>query len=121
MPAPGLDASFVAVLHYAYDRGWHWGSDIAITFGPLGFLYSRFYDPLNYSLLVMAWAFLAGSASLGLCAIAGAAGPVATIIASICLAVSFVAFTPDVFLFSTPLLLAVVWCSLLQPFEVPHY
>jgi hypothetical protein len=111
MPSAGADPSWVAVLEYAYDQGWHWGSDVAFTFGPLGFLYSRYYDPMNYNTLLIAWTFLAGSAGLGLCAIVGSAGLLATIVASVGLAISFVAFTPDVFLFSAPLLLVVVWCS----------
>jgi len=38
VPSPGLDQSWMAALHLAAQRGLDFGSQIASTFGPLGFL-----------------------------------------------------------------------------------
>lgn len=40
-PAPGLDSSWNAGLAMAVEDGLHFGSQIAFTYGPLGFLQSR--------------------------------------------------------------------------------
>jgi len=32
-----------AVLSYAHQRGWHFGTDLVFTYGPLGFLSSRYF------------------------------------------------------------------------------
>jgi hypothetical protein len=44
LPArPGLDPSWGMVLVYAHRQGLQFGRDIAFTYGPCGFLFSRFY------------------------------------------------------------------------------
>jgi hypothetical protein len=110
IPSPGLDESWVAVLQYAYDHGWRWGPEIAITFGPLGFLYARTYNPLVFSVALVAWTFLATSVGLGFAAATGA-GFLRTAVAAAGLVFCFVAFGADTFIFSVPLLLVVVWCE----------
>src|SRR5437879_11326347 len=44
LPAkPGVDPSWGMVLVYAHRHGLQFGSDVAFTYGPYGFLISRFY------------------------------------------------------------------------------
>jgi hypothetical protein len=40
-PAPGLDASWNAGLAMAVEKGLHFGTDVAFSYGPLGFLNSQ--------------------------------------------------------------------------------
>jgi hypothetical protein len=110
IPSFGLDESWIAVLQYAYDHGWRWGADIAITFGPLGFLYSRTYDPLVFSTALFVWSFLATSMGVGFAA-ANQAGPLRAIISAAGLVYCFQAFGADAFFFAIPLMLVAVWCS----------
>lgn len=59
-----LDPSWTMVLRWASLHGLHWGSDIAFTYGPLGYLspYNA-CDPTTYGLFVTAQIALAGAAA----------------------------------------------------------
>ena len=60
-----LDPSWTMVLRWASMQGLRWGSDIAFTYGPLGYLspYSA-CDPALYGSFVAAQIALAGAAAL---------------------------------------------------------
>lgn len=59
-----LDPSWTMVLRWASMHGLHWGSDIAFTYGPLGYLspYNA-CDPAFYAAFVAAQIALAGAAA----------------------------------------------------------
>ncbi len=62
--ADQLDPSWALVLTWAKLRGLHWGSDIAFTYGPLGYLYSMSTpDPAHYGVFVAQQIALAGAAA----------------------------------------------------------
>jgi hypothetical protein len=44
VPGPGLDPSWMQVIARAAAREWQWGSDIAFTYGPLGYLRASIFD-----------------------------------------------------------------------------
>ncbi len=52
MPHAGLDASWSLAMNVAAGRGLAFGTEIAFTFGPLSALYTHFYSPANYGLVV---------------------------------------------------------------------
>jgi len=52
-----MDAAWILTLHHAFANGWHWGSDIVWHYGPLGFLFGKYYHPDTYGWLVALWLF----------------------------------------------------------------
>lgn len=59
-----LDPSWTMVLRWASLHGLRWGSDIAFTYGPLGYLYPlNACDPNRYGAFVAAQIALAGAAA----------------------------------------------------------
>lgn len=54
-----VDPSWMAVLNEAAARGWRFGTEIAFTYGPFGFLHARMYHPETYALMLAAWIALA--------------------------------------------------------------
>lgn len=65
MAADELDPSWTMVLGWASRHGLRWGSDIAFTYGPLGWLYPlAAADPERYGLFVAVQIALAGAAAL---------------------------------------------------------
>jgi len=59
-----LDPSWTMVLRWASLHGLRWGSDIAFTYGPLGYLYPlNACDPRSYGLFVATQIALAGAAA----------------------------------------------------------
>lgn len=54
MPGPGLDSAWQQVVAHAAASGWQWGTDIAFTYGPLGYLRSPPYDDALLG-SVLAW------------------------------------------------------------------
>ncbi|HVH34241.1 MAG TPA: hypothetical protein VM847_09060 [Tahibacter sp.] len=59
-----LDPSWTMVLRWASLHGLRWGSDIAFTYGPLGYLYPlNACDPRSYALFVATQIALAGAAA----------------------------------------------------------
>ena len=67
VPGIGLDASWVAALHVAAQRHLHFGSELAYTFGPLGFL--GLPGPYFGWTSVLAFAFVVGVAFVAVTAI----------------------------------------------------
>jgi hypothetical protein len=58
---PGLDASWIAVLGGAAERGELFGRDLISTGGPLSALYSRFFDVVEWPWVLLAGALIAGT------------------------------------------------------------
>ncbi|HWA85168.1 MAG TPA: hypothetical protein VG710_03005 [Opitutus sp.] len=70
-PMRGLDPAWQTVLNEAWARGWKTGSDVVFTYGPWGWLTTKYYDPATFwprlawefgwnalvaiSLVVLAW------------------------------------------------------------------
>ena len=52
IPKFGLDASWILVLHHAFDQGLLFGKDLVWHYGPLGFLFGGNYYPENYGIMV---------------------------------------------------------------------
>jgi hypothetical protein len=57
---PGLDASWALCLPYFFQHGMQFGRDVVFTFGPLGFVISRFYCGSGFWLQVTAMGAVAG-------------------------------------------------------------
>ncbi len=57
----GLDWSWVEALHVAFARHLQFGSDIAFSYGPLGFAHARAYWPGLFALTFAYWAVVAGA------------------------------------------------------------
>jgi len=53
------DPSWIMALNEAFANRWHFGSEIAFTYGPYGFLHCQSYHPQTYSWLIGGWLFLA--------------------------------------------------------------
>jgi hypothetical protein len=51
----GVDPSWLALLNDAITRDWHFGTEILFTYGPLGFLHGRVFDPETYVTLMATW------------------------------------------------------------------
>src|SRR4051812_26063643 len=49
---PSLDPSWMMILSRAFAGHWQFGKDVLFTFGPYGFLFSYFYDPHTYPLMI---------------------------------------------------------------------
>lgn len=58
MPEGGLDPSWSQALQVARERGFHFGSDIIFTYGPLGFLLSSFYHPGQIYFFIGFWSLI---------------------------------------------------------------
>jgi len=54
-----LDTSWMLGLHVAFAAGWRWGHDVVFTYGPLGFLATRLYDPRTRIAMLALWVALA--------------------------------------------------------------
>jgi hypothetical protein len=54
-----LDTSWMLGLHVAFAAGWRWGHDVVFTYGPLGFLATRLYDPRTRLVMLALWVALA--------------------------------------------------------------
>ncbi len=52
MPTPGFDPSWAYVLHESFAEGRQWGTDIILSYGPLGFLVINVFHPDTYLLLL---------------------------------------------------------------------
>jgi hypothetical protein len=70
----GVDPSWLALLNEAMTSDWHFGTDILFTYGPLGFLHGRVFDPETYLTLLATWLFVACVLALTLWRIAGLLG-----------------------------------------------
>jgi hypothetical protein len=57
-PNYSLDGSWVLVLNSAFERGMRFGRDIVFTFGPLGFVGPRGYDPVAFPYVMLVWTAL---------------------------------------------------------------
>ncbi len=55
----GLDPSWGLALHVAVERGLQFGTDLAFTYGPLGFIYPRMYWPGMVWVTLAFWLLLA--------------------------------------------------------------
>lgn len=55
----GLDPSWGQALHVAFERGLQFGTDLAFTYGPLGFIYPRMYWPGLVWVTLAFWLLLA--------------------------------------------------------------
>ncbi|HKT83087.1 MAG TPA: hypothetical protein VJQ84_04540, partial [Solirubrobacterales bacterium] len=64
-PTPGLDPSWVAGLYMAGERGMHAGTEIAFTYGPLGFLGLPNLFEITMGRIAFAWVLFA---QIALCA-----------------------------------------------------
>ncbi len=53
-----LDSSWVFVLHEAFIGHYAFGRDILWHYGPLGFLFAKYYHPATYAWMLAAWAML---------------------------------------------------------------
>ncbi|MCH7688143.1 MAG: hypothetical protein IH899_15925, partial [Planctomycetes bacterium] len=53
------DPSWIIALNEAFANRWHFGSEIAFTYGPYGFLHCESYHPQTYPWLIGGWLFLA--------------------------------------------------------------
>ena len=60
-------SSEAAVLDYAQQKGWQFGTDVVFTYGPLGFLTSRQFFPATALARMAADALLCFAVSAGLC------------------------------------------------------
>ncbi len=77
VPQLGLDASWVAVMGEAADRGLRWGPDIAFTYGPASPLVTAYF---NDAYLTVTLPLLVGTCLLtGLCAVLLAGRSIATL------------------------------------------
>ncbi|MCI5049022.1 MAG: hypothetical protein MRY32_01645 [Rickettsiales bacterium] len=45
-----VDSSWILTLHHAFAQDWRWGDDIIWHYGPLGFLFGKYYHPDTYGL-----------------------------------------------------------------------
>lgn len=61
MPAYGLDPSWIAVLGEASTRGYHFGTEINYTLGPLSAVYSRYFDDATFGSHLLAAFVLVGA------------------------------------------------------------
>lgn len=61
------DSSWSAVLDYAHHRGWQFGTDIAFSYGPLGFLITPYWSPSVPGLRIATDIALAFAVTAGLC------------------------------------------------------
>src|SRR5258708_981191 len=59
-----------SVLNYAHEHGMQFGTDIVFTYGPLGFLTSRYFFPQDVGLRMVVDVLLSLAVSLGVCLIA---------------------------------------------------
>ncbi len=55
----GLDPSWHQALHVAFERGLQFGTELAFTYGPLGFIYPRMYWPGLVWVTLAFWLLLA--------------------------------------------------------------
>ncbi|MCH7987945.1 MAG: hypothetical protein IID46_02205, partial [Planctomycetes bacterium] len=53
------DPSWIMALNEGFANHWHFGSEIAFTYGPYGFLHCPSYHPQTYPWLIGGWLFLA--------------------------------------------------------------
>ena len=60
------DSSWSAVVDYAHQRGWQFGTDIVFSYGPLGFLITPYFSPSNPWLRVAADTILAAAIAAGI-------------------------------------------------------
>ena len=109
LPHTGLDASWVAVMGEAADRGWRWGRDLAFTYGPASPLVTHYgndaYLPLTLPLLLATqWLFAAGAVRLA----GGGIGRAVLAAAVLALIAPQVAGTPDAVFLVLPLLPALL-------------
>ncbi len=58
MPGGGLDLSWVMVIGKGFSEGAQWGKDIIFTYGPYGFVYTKYYFNDFYSLTIPIWVFI---------------------------------------------------------------
>ncbi len=64
------DSSWSAVLNYAHQKGWQFGTDIVYTYGPLGYLTSHHYSPAAPALQFITKAALGFVVALGITLVA---------------------------------------------------
>jgi hypothetical protein len=70
VPSSDPDSSWCAVLNHAHARGWQFGSDVAFTYGPAGFLISPWTTGQFSRLQLAAAVFLSSMAAAALCRLA---------------------------------------------------
>ena len=116
LPHAGLDASWVAVMGEAADRGLHWGRDLAFTYGPASTLVTHYgndaYLPVTLPLLLASALLFAGCA-LRLASAAADATSAALFAATLALALvtAGAGATPDAVFLVMPLLPALLVLS----------
>lgn len=59
LPGAGGDSSWAWALQEFRVRGTRWGTDAVFTYGPLGFVHPRMYDPRTFFVVFSCWAALA--------------------------------------------------------------
>jgi hypothetical protein len=69
-PDNDVDSSLSAVLNYAHTQGLQFGPDLALTYGPLGFLMFFYFSPHAAGLRMAADVALCLVAATGLCLVA---------------------------------------------------
>jgi hypothetical protein len=69
-PDNDVDSSLSAVLNYAHAQGLQFGPDLALTYGPLGFLMFFYFSPHDAGLRMAADVALCLVAATGLCLLA---------------------------------------------------
>ncbi|MBY8096165.1 hypothetical protein KW490_18315 [Vibrio fluvialis] len=55
MPSSGLDPSWAMVIEKSFINNDQWGKDVIFTYGPLGFLQTKFYFERYFDLTVPIW------------------------------------------------------------------
>ena len=107
MPAAGLEPSWVMALREAFTKGLHWGPEVVITFGPLGFAYGNAFEPHTFGYTLAIWCLLAVAMGLGLIAVTRRLGWPTSVVATAGIVIA--AASPDVLFFLVPILLVLCW------------
>ncbi|MBI4860980.1 MAG: hypothetical protein HY815_12105 [Candidatus Riflebacteria bacterium] len=72
LPGAGGDSSWQWALQELRARGARWGTDVVFTYGPLGFVHPRMYDPRTFHVVFACWAGLAFLGAVALVRVAPA-------------------------------------------------